>query len=445
MNTPGANAVAVAEHTFALMLAMVRGLVRADITTREGKWEKKSLMGSELRGKTLGIIGLGRIGVEVAKRASSFGMTVLANDPAAAPELEHSLNLSLVTREEVFTRADFLSLHVALTPKTHGMIDKDAIESMKKGVRIINCARGELIVDTALADALQSGHVAGAALDVFTQEPPVGSPLLSAPNLLATPHIAGSTTEAQEAVGIQIARQILDYLKRGAIQNAVNVPSISDEQFTEMQPWLTLAERLGSCLGQTADGELKSVDLLYEGRLAEWDTTLLRNSALVGLLNCSAGEKANIVNAANMASTRGIRVEEARKKPSPSGAVHNVLEITVRTAVDEQTARGTVSEEGQPRLLHISGINVEAPLNGHLLTFRNYDVPGVIGSIGTVLGKHKVNIANMSLGRAERKDPAHPAEAIAVIAIDDEVPAAAFADLKGLDSIRVVKNVRLNQ
>ena len=219
---------------------------------------------------------------------------------------------------------------------------------------------------------------------------------------------------------------------------------VSDEQFHEMQPWLTLAERLGSCLGQTAEGELKSVELIYDGRLAEWDTTLLRNSALMGLLNCSAEEKANIVNAANMAASRGLSVEETRKKPSPSGAVHNVIEITVRTASEAQTARGTVSDEGQPRLLHISGINVEASLNGHLLTFRNYDVPGVIGIIGTVLGKHKVNIANMSLGRADRKDPSHPAEAIAVIAIDDEVPAAAFADLKGLDSIRVVKNIRLD-
>ena len=222
MNTPGANAVAVAEHTFGLMLAMARSLVRADVTTREGKWEKKTLLGSELRGKTLGIIGLGRIGVEVAKRATVFGMTVLANDPAAAPELEYSLNLRLVSRDEVFESSDYISLHVALTPKTQNMIDEAAIEKMKKGVRIINCARGELIVDAALAAALQSGKVAGAALDVFTEEPPKGNVLFTAPNLIATPHIAGSTTEAQEAVGTQIAHQVMDYLRKGVIVNAVN-------------------------------------------------------------------------------------------------------------------------------------------------------------------------------------------------------------------------------
>jgi len=222
MNTPGANAVAVAEHTFGLMLAMARSLVRADVTTREGKWEKKSLLGSELRGKTLGIIGLGRIGVEVAKRANAFGMTVLANDPMASPELENSLNLRMVNREEILELSDFISLHVALTPQTQNMIDEAAIQKMKPGVRIINCARGELIMETVLAAALQSGKVAGAALDVFTEEPPKGNVLLKAPNLIATPHIAGSTTEAQEAVGTQIAHQVMDYLRKGVIVNAVN-------------------------------------------------------------------------------------------------------------------------------------------------------------------------------------------------------------------------------
>jgi len=222
MNTPGANAVAVAEHTILLMLAMARSLVRADVTTREGKWEKKSLMGSELRGKTLGIVGLGRIGVEVAKRAATFGMTVLANDPAAAPELEHSMSVRLVSREQVFTTSDYITLHVALTPKTQNMIDAASIATMKKGVRIINCARGELIVEQDLAAALQSGQVGGAALDVYCEEPPKGSPLLGCPNLIATPHIAGSTTEAQEAVGTQIAHQVMDYLRKGIIVNAVN-------------------------------------------------------------------------------------------------------------------------------------------------------------------------------------------------------------------------------
>ncbi|TAL07881.1 MAG: phosphoglycerate dehydrogenase, partial [Nitrospirae bacterium] len=246
MNTPGANAVAVAEHTFALMLALARHLCRADALTRAGRWEKKSLQGTELRGKTLGIAGLGRVGMEVARRARVFGMEVIAHDPFVSTTVARELGIKLASLDEVYAAADYLTLHVGLTPQTSGMINAAALAKMKKGARLINCARGELVEEAALAEALRSGHLAGAAVDVFTEEPPKSSPLLALENVIATPHIAGSTREAQEAVGYQIALQVKEYLKRGVIQNAVNVPSVSHDEYAQMQPYIVLAERLGS-------------------------------------------------------------------------------------------------------------------------------------------------------------------------------------------------------
>src|SRR5262244_3795294 len=254
MNTPGANAIAVAEHTIALMLAMARNISRADSTTRAGKWEKKSLQGTELRGKTLGIIGLGRIGMEVARRARAFGMNLIAHDPFVAAAVARELDIQLADLDHLYAAADYITLHVGLTPQTAGMINAQALGKMKKGVRIVNCARGELVDETALAAALKSKHVAGAALDVFTTEPPKGSTLLGLENVLATPHIAGSTNEAQEAVGIQIAAQVREYLKRGVIQNAVNMPSIDHQQYTQMQPYIALAEKLGAFLANVVPG-----------------------------------------------------------------------------------------------------------------------------------------------------------------------------------------------
>src|SRR5262249_27388769 len=287
MNTPGANAIAVAEHTLALMLALARNLARADSTTRAGQWEKKSLQGSELRGKTLGIIGLGRIGMEVARRARAFGMNLIAHDPFVAAAVARELDIQLADLDHLYAAADYITLHVGLTPQTAGMINAQALGKMKKGVRIVNCARGELVDEAALAAALKSKHVAGAALDVFTTEPPKGSTLLGLENVLATPHIAGSTNEAQEAVGIQIAAQVREYLKRGVIQNAVNMPSLDDEQYAQMRPYLALAERLGAFLANvvSSSGSVQQIALGYSGRLTEWSTELIRNSALQGVLN----------------------------------------------------------------------------------------------------------------------------------------------------------------
>ncbi len=439
MNTPGANAVAVAEHTFALMLALARHITRADVTTRGGKWEKKSLQGTELRGKTLGIVGLGRVGLEVARRARAFNMEMVAHDPFVSASVVRELGIKLASLDEVYAVADYLSLHVGLTPQTAGMINAESLKKMKKGVRLVNCARGELIDDAALAAALQSGHVAGAALDVFTEEPPKGSPLLALENVIATPHIAGSTHEAQDAVGMQIARQVKDYLKDGVIQNAVNVPSVSHDEYVEMEPYIVLAERLGAFLAQSTEGNLEEISIRYSGRIAEWKTDLIRNGAIKGILNVMLSERANLVNAASLAQERGLRVHEAKNTETSGGWPGNVLSVLVKTNQKEMLVKGAVLHGKSPRLLAVDDIDVEAPLEHNIVYLQNRDVPGVIGKIGTVLGSHKVNIGNFALGRRAGEG----SDAIAVVQVDSKVPEAALAELRKIEAVKVAKTVRL--
>lgn len=441
MNTPGANAVAVAEHTFALMLALARHLGRADATTRAGKWEKKSLQGSELRGKTLGVVGLGRVGLEVARRARAFAMEVVAHDPFVSATLARELGIKLSLLDDVFAAADYLTLHVGLTPQTASMINAENLKKMKPGARLINCARGELIDESALAAALRSGHLAGAALDVFTQEPPKDSPLLQLENVIATPHIAGSTFEAQEAVGVQIALQVKEYLKFGVIQNAVNVPSVSHDEYVEMQPYIVLAERLGAFLAQAMEGNLEEVSLRYSGRIAEWKTDLVRNAAIKGILNLMLSERANLVNAAAMAEERGIQVRESKKTKSPGGGAANVLSLMVKTGAEERLVKGAVLHGNSPRLLAVDEIDIEAPLESDILYLRNRDVPGVIGRVGTILGEHKINIANFALGRA-REAAAAGRSAIAVVQVDSRVPEAALAELRKVPAITLAKAMK---
>src|ERR1700756_8414 len=306
MNTPGANAVAVAEHTLGLMLAMARHIARADALMHAGRWEKKSLQGTELRGKTLGIVGLGRIGMEVARRARAFAMEVIAHDPFVSTTVARQQGIRLAKLEDLYATADYLSLHVGLTPQTTGMINAESIKKMKRGVRLLNCARGELVDEPALAHALKHGYVSAVALDVFSDEPPKNSPLIALENAILTPHIAGSTHEAQEAVGYQIALQVKEYLKHGVIQNAVNVPSVSHDEYVELQPYIVLAERLGSFLVQASDGPLEEISIRYSGHIAEWKTELIRNAAIMGILNEALEEKANLVNAEAIATSRGF-------------------------------------------------------------------------------------------------------------------------------------------
>ena len=453
MNTPGANAVAVAEHTMTMALAMARHLCRADALMHAGKWEKKSLQGTELRGKTLGIVGLGRIGMEVSRRARAFGMKLVAHDPFVSPDMAREAEIELTTLEKVLAAADYLTLHLALTPQSAGMINSETLRQMKKGARLINCARGELVEEAAVAAALSQGHLAGAALDVFAEEPPRNSPLLTAPNVILTPHIGGSTHEAQEAVGVQIAVQVREFLRRGVMQNAVNVPSVSDEEYAELQPYMTLAERLGAFIAQAAEGGLEEIGLQFSGPIAAGKTQLVRNAALVGVLNSVLAEKANLVNASAMAEERGIRVRETAKPKVSGGSAGSVITVHLRTHQDEHAVKGTVLHGASPRLLSVDGIDVEAPLERNLIYLRNRDVPGVIGRIGTILGESKINIANFSLGRAEQAARAAMApasgghgsggEAVCVVHVDSRVPDAVLHKLRGIPAITLARAIRL--
>jgi D-3-phosphoglycerate dehydrogenase / 2-oxoglutarate reductase len=442
MNTPGANAVAVAEHTFAMMLAMARHLCQADRLTHAGRWEKKSLQGSELRGKTLGIVGLGRIGMEVARRAHAFGMVVLAHDPFVSAAVAQEQGIGMATLDEVYAAADYLTLHVGLTPQTAGMINAGSLEKMKPGLRLVNCARGELVEEPALAEALRRGRIAAAALDVFAEEPLPSSPLKELDQVILTPHIAGSTQEAQDAVGYQVAMQVKEYLKHGVIQNAVNVPSVSHDEYLALQPYIVLAERLGSFLAQISEGALEEISLRYSGPIAESKTELIRNAAIKGILNQALEEKANLVNASAIASSRGLRVREASKGKSSTEGVGSTVSIRVQTQREEHRVKGGVLHARAPRLLHVDGIEVEAPLERDLIYLRNRDVPGVIGKVGTILGDHRINIADFSLGRRESAKE-HAPDAIAVVHVDELVPETIVAELRKIPAVETAKAVRL--
>lgn len=444
MNTPGANAVAVAEITIGLMLSMARFLPRANELMHSGKWEKKSLQGTELRGKTLGIVGLGKIGMEVAKRARAFEMEIVAHDPFVSPNIAKDHGIRLASLDEVYAASDYLSLHVGLTPQTENMINAESLKRMKKGVRLVNCARGELVNETALIEALKEGLVAAAALDVFAQEPLKDSPLQKMENVVLTPHIAGATNEAQEAVGQQIAMQVKEYLKHGVIQNAVNVPSVSHEEYLEMRPYIVLAERLGSFLAQISGSGVQEISIGYTGHIAQWKTDLIRNAAVKGILNATVDETANLVNAASLAVSRGLTVHEERKAKASTGGAGSVLSIEIRTQQETHTVKGAVLRENAPRLLHVDGIDAEAPLGQNLIYLRNQDVPGVIGKVGTILGQHDINIANFSLGRRSGELQAgKPLEAIAVVQVDGTVPEAVVSKLKDIPAVQQAKAIRL--
>ncbi len=438
MNTPGANAVAVAEHTLALMLAMARHIPRADSTMHAGKWEKKSLEGTELRGKTLGIIGLGRVGLEVARRARVFDMKLLAHDPFVTQAIARDHGVQLAELDEIYSSADYLALHVGLTPQTAGMINEKSLAIMKPGVRIVNCARGELVDEAALAAALASKHVAAVALDVFTQEPPKNSPLLALENVIATPHIAGSTREAQDAVGMQIVSQIREYLKNGVIQNAVNMPSLDDEQYTQIRPYLLLAEKLGAFLASVASGQLQEISIRYSGRLREWKTELLRNSAIQGVLNHRLSEHANVVNAAAIAQERGIRISESKQPKAENARAENIISLRLTTSTGSRQVRGAVLHENSLRILGVDNISIEVPLEGNLICLRNTDVPGVVGKVGTLLAQNGLNIANLALGRTGPQ-----AEAISVVQVDSPAPEAVLNKIRELPEIQEVSSVQL--
>src|SRR6516164_348720 len=440
MSTPGGSSVSVAEHTFALLLALVRQLPKFDASMREGKWEKSS-SGAEVRGKTLGLVGLGRIGSEVATRADAFEMRVLAYDPFISEAAAKEFSVELVPLEKLYAESDFISLHTAVSPQTKDMINAASIARMKKGVRIINAARGELIHEADLAAAIKSGHVAGAALDVFAEEPPKNCPLIGLPNVIATPHVAGSTAEAQEELGTQVAVQVRDYLVEGVIRNAVNLPALSPEQYRRVRPYLALAERLGSLVSQAAATRPARIRIRYAGELAEVGTHLLRNTVLTGLLNAVLDEKVNVVNAAAVAAARGLTVEEETRRRE-HGFPHTLEISALPEAAGSPgfSAEGTVLHDGSPRVLAIDGISLESQLEGTILFLRNNDEPGVIGNVGSTLGRLGVNIATFALGRREA---ARGADAVSLVRLDGDVQDSILAEIRQIPAITEAQILRL--
>ena len=440
MNTPGANAVAVAELTLGLMISMARSIPRANATMHAGKWDKKSLQGQELRGKTLGIVGLGRIGLEVARRARAFGMELIGYDPFIAPVIARENNVTLVPIDDIFKESDYLTLHVGLTTQTEGLINATSLAIMKKGIRIVNCARGELIVEEALAEAIKSGKVAGAALDVFHQEPLKESVFHNLDNVILSPHIAGATDEAQEAIGIQLAMQVRDYLKLGVVQNAVNLPSLSHEEYLEVAPYIEMAERLGHFLSHATPGNLENIQITYTGRIASGKTDLIRNAAIAGIFADS--EAVNRINAAAIAQERGIRIQEDKKEFTTGGA-GSVVKLVLHSSDGDASASATVLHGNSARLLTYDGIDIEAPLHGTLVSIRNHDVPGVVGRIGTILGEHSVNIANFALGRSIRSQRVPQGQALAVVQIDVPAATSAHPAIEALRKVEAIASVRL--
>jgi D-3-phosphoglycerate dehydrogenase / 2-oxoglutarate reductase len=435
MNTPGGNAISVAEHTLALMLAMARHIPQANASTRAGKWEKKKFLGNELRGKTLGVVGLGSIGREVVKRALAFEMRVVAHDPYVTAKIAHDLGAELVDLPGLYGASDYITLHVAATPETERMLNASAFALMKTGVRVVNCARGELVDEPALCDALKSGKVAGASLDVFGQEPvPADCALFLSEAVFATPHIGGSTEEAQEIVGVRIAQQVVEYLTNGVAIHAVNMPALSPEQYKTLGPYAVLAERLGNLASHIATGQPSAVRLRYRGKIADGNTNLLRSAGLAGVLTRSAERRVNLVNAMQLADQRGWTVSEVHE---PRAVDADSIRLELETDHGVTAVTGAVFLE-KPRLTQVDGIYCEAPLAGHLLFMKNRDVPGVIGHVGTVLGRNGVNIANFSLGRREADG-----EAVAIVAVDSAVPDPVIAELKQNNAVRLARAVAL--
>jgi D-3-phosphoglycerate dehydrogenase / 2-oxoglutarate reductase len=439
MNTPGGNAVSVAEHTIALMLGLARAVPQANASIQAGRWEKSAFSGTEMRGKIVGLVGLGSVGKEVARRARGLEMKVIAYDPFVTPAAAREVDVELLPLDEVLRLSDVVSLHTSLSGSTEKMIDAAAIAKMKKGARLINCARGELIDEAALAEALKSGQLAGAAVDTFANEPPKNSPLIGLPNLIATPHIAGSTAEAQEEVGTAIALQVRDYLAEGIIRNAVNMPALSPDQYQRLKPYLELGERLGAFVAQAAPSRsFHRIRIKYAGEAAELGSHMIRGAVLIGVLNAVHDEHVNLVNAAAEAASRGMQVEETTRRREHG--FPNTIEVAVADGGPEFSLEGTVGQDGSPRTVSLDGMSLEAPLEGTLLLSRNVDVPGVIGRIGTQLGALGVNIATFALGR---RTPGGGGEALALVGLDGNVDASVVQDIRALPSVTDVRLVRL--
>ncbi|WP_209598394.1 phosphoglycerate dehydrogenase [Ruegeria sp. HKCCSP351] len=421
MNTPFGNMITTAEHAIAMMFAVARQIPEASTSTHAGKWEKSKFMGIELTNKTLGVIGAGNIGGIVCERALGLKMKVIAYDPYLGEEKASKMGVEKVELDELLARADFITLHVPLTDQTRNILSRENLAKTKKGVRIINCARGGLVDEVALAEMLQSGHVAGAAFDVFSEEPAKDNALFNLPNVVCTPHLGAATTEAQENVALQVAEQISNYLLTGAVENALNMPSVTAEEAKLMGPWIKLAGHLGSFIGQMTDEPVKAINILYDGVAAEMNLAALNCAVVAGIMK-KFNPEVNMVSAPVVAKERGIKISTTNQ--DKSGVFDGYIKVTVVTDKRERSIAGTVFSDGKPRFIQIKGINIDAEVGAHMLYTTNEDVPGIIGTLGQTMGESNVNIANFTLGRAEAGG-----EAIALLYVDEPVPAEARAKL----------------
>jgi len=434
MNTPFGNSITTAEHAIALMFALARQLPEADASTQAGKWEKNRFMGVEVTGKTLGLIGCGNIGSIVATRALGLKMKVAAFDPFLTPERAVELGVDKVELDELLKRADFITLHTPLTDQTRYILSRENLATTRKGVRIINCARGGLIDEQALKESLDSGHVAGAALDVFEKEPATASPLFGTPGFISTPHLGASTSEAQVNVAIQVAEQMSDYLLLGGVTNAVNMPSLSAEEAPRLKPYMALAEKLGKLVGQILGEDVRSVSVEVEGAAAQLNQKPITGAVLAGLMG-TYSQTVNMVNAPFLAKERGLDVREVRH--DREGDYHTLLAVEVGTSKGPMRVAGTLFGNRAPRLVELFGVEIEAELAGTMIYIVNTDTPGFIGKLGTALGEAGINIATFNLGRREALG-----EAVALVAVDGDVPAAIVDTLCKLEGVREVVPLR---
>jgi D-3-phosphoglycerate dehydrogenase / 2-oxoglutarate reductase len=431
MNTPFGNSITTAEHAIAMMFAVARQLPEASASTHAGKWEKSKFMGVELFNKTLGVIGAGNIGGIVCNRAIGLHMKVVAYDPFLSEERAKTMGVTKVELDELLARAEFITLHVPLTDKTRNILSRDNLLKTKKGVRIINCARGGLIDEAALADLLTSGHIAGAALDVFEVEPATESPLFNMPNVVVTPHLGASTTEAQENVALQVAEQMSDYLLTGAVSNALNMPSVTAEEAAVMGPWIKLASHLGAFIGQMTDEPVKAINILYDGAVADMNLQALNCSVIAGVMKATNPD-VNLVSAPVIAKERGIQVSTTRQ--DKTGVFDAYIKVTMVTDKRERSIAGTCFSDGKPRFIQIKGINIDAEIGQHMLYTTNEDVPGIIGLLGMTMGKNGVNIANFTLGRSGVGQ-----DAIAILYLDQAIDPKVLATLEGTGLFSQVK------
>ncbi|SMX46664.1 phosphoglycerate dehydrogenase [Actibacterium lipolyticum] len=431
MNTPFGNMITTAEHAIAMMFAVARQIPEASASTHAGKWEKSKFMGVELTNKTLGVIGAGNIGGIVCDRALGLKMKVIAYDPFLSEERADKMGVTKVELDELLTRADFITLHVPFTDQTKNILSRENLSKTKKGVRIINCARGGLVDEEALADLIKEGHVAGAAFDVFAKEPATENPLFGLPNVVCTPHLGASTTEAQENVALQVAEQMSDYLLTGAVTNSLNMPSVTAEEAKVMGPWIKLAEHLGAFVGQMTDEPIEAINILYDGSAAELNLEALNCAGVAGIMQASNPD-VNMVSAPVIAEERGIKI--SRTTQHKQGVFDGYIKLTVKTPSRERSIAGTVFSDGKPRFIQIKGITIDAEIGQHMLYTTNKDVPGIIGTLGQTLGENGVNIANFTLGRASAGG-----DAIALLYVDGVVAPEVLQKLEATGLFQSVK------